>query len=134
MCLLVAMVAATLGFWNPNRTATALERLTDPFGSHPWPTKTKIEVLLPTKTPARIPKGETFELRFAVGGELPDTAIADFRVSGGEEFQEVYPLSKADPTALPPELKGKGGPFALVSARPSNRLPATSTSSKDAAT
>lgn len=123
MCLLVAMVAATLGFWNPNRTTTALERLTDPFGSHPWPTKSRIEVLLPSQMPARMPKGETFELRFAVGGELPDTAIADFRVSGGEEFEEVYPLSKADPTALPPELKGKGGPFALVSARfDSNRL------------
>ena len=80
-----------------------LERLTDPFGSHPWPTKTKIEVLFPTQNPARMPKGETFELRFAVGGELPDTAIADFRVSGGEEFEEVYPLSKADPDKRSPQ-------------------------------
>jgi hypothetical protein len=120
LCALVVCVAAPLGLWNTTRTATALVRLADPFGAHPWPAKTRIELLLPEKLPARLPKGDAFELRFAVRGEIPDRAAVTFHVIGGEEFEEVYPLAKADPknpTALPPAVSASNGPVAAVSAR-----------------
>ena len=109
MCSTVVCLAAALGLWNTGRTTTALTRLADPFGIHPWPAKTRIELLLPQQLPARIPKGDVFELRFAIRGELPERAAVSFHVSGGEEFEEIYPLAKADPA--------KGDPLALVSAR-----------------
>ena len=105
-CVLIAVAASTLGLWNTGRTQTALERLADPFGTHPWPAKTQIEILLPQHVPARIPKGESFELKFAVKGLIPDTAAVDFRTSSNEEFEEVYPLAKAEIASDPVVVVG----------------------------
>jgi hypothetical protein len=120
LCGITLGLATVLGLANPQRTATVLERLADPFGAHPWPAKTRIEILLPQQIPARIPKGEVFDLRFAVRGELPDRASVIFHVNGGEEFEEVYPLAPADfanPGSLPPGVNARGGPAAVVSTR-----------------
>jgi hypothetical protein len=73
------------------RATTAVIRLADPFGQHAWPTKTRIEVLLPVSSPARIPKGERFDLKFAVRGVMPDRAAVLIRL-GYDEFREEYPL------------------------------------------
>src|SRR5262245_40954497 len=42
-CGLALAVALPLALVNPGRAWTALVRLADPFGVHPWPTKTRIE-------------------------------------------------------------------------------------------
>jgi DNA repair exonuclease SbcCD ATPase subunit len=88
--LLAAIIPLIL--LDTSRAATAVVRLLDPFGIHPWPTKTQVEILVPAESPTRIPKGEDFELKFAVRGELPDRATLTIRMSF-DEFQEDYPLT-----------------------------------------
>jgi hypothetical protein len=89
--------AVPLGVWDTGSTLTALTRLADPFGYHPWPSKTKIDILSPESLPARLPKGEAFELRFAVRGVIPDRAEVTLRVGDGPEYDPAdgggYPLS-----------------------------------------
>src|SRR5207253_2023813 len=88
---LIGCIASPLALWKTDRTATALIRLADPFGKHPWPSKTRIELISPASAPTRMSKGEAFELRFAVRGELPDRASVHFHITGGDEFEEIYP-------------------------------------------
>lgn len=92
-CLAVLAVALPLTVWNTARAATALVRLADPFGAHPWPTKTQIAILAPEQFPARMSKGESFELQFAVRGVLAGPATVRIRVAGGGEVEEQFPLA-----------------------------------------
>src|SRR5437764_1274385 len=97
-CLALTCAALAAGLTNTDRAATGLTRLADPFGAHPWPSKTRIEVLAPHPLPHRMPRGEPFELRFAVRGVIPERATVGFRLSDGREFEEGYPLAAgADP-------------------------------------
>src|SRR5262245_23313725 len=120
-CGLVIAVALPLALVNTGRATTSLVRFADPFGAHPWPSKTRIEILAPQYFPVRMPRGEAFELKFAVRGVLTDRATVTFRFAGGDEFEEHYPLAastepgftaaalvtaKFDPDRLP-------GPFTL---------------------
>ena len=82
-----------IALWDTGRTATALVRFADPFGHHPWPAKTRIELLAPKAGTVRLPKGEPLDLRFAVRGVVPDRAAVAFRSADGVEFEEVYPLA-----------------------------------------
>jgi hypothetical protein len=107
LCAGVMAAALPLALWNLGRAETALVRLADPFGAHGWPTKTRVELLSP-QFPARIARGETFELKFAVRGVLAGPATVHVRVQdGGEgggqggtrgavpltEFEEQFPLT-----------------------------------------
>ena len=105
----VVLTAGPLAAWKSDRAGTALVRLADPFGQHPWPPKVRVVVTQPEAFPVRLPKGEPFDLRFTVRGELPDRATVAVRVRGGDEWEEQYPLT-ADP-------KAAGGPAAAVAAR-----------------
>lgn len=97
-CTAAVCLALGLGLWNTERAATALVRLADPFGVHPWPSKTRIEVLAPQPVPYRMPRGEPLELKFAVRGVIPERATVEFRLADGRTFDEAYPLSAgADP-------------------------------------
>ena len=78
-CAIVAGVAVPLILVNSSRAGIALVRFADPFGAHPWPTKTRIELLTPIEFPVRVPKGEPFELKFAVRGVIADRATVVFR-------------------------------------------------------
>jgi len=118
--MLVSCIAAPAALWKRDRTWTALVRLADPFGAHPWPSKTRIELLAPQAVPARMPKGDAFELRFAVRGELPDRASVHFHIAGGDSFEEIYPLAPVDfntPSSVPAGMLAKDGPVAVVAAR-----------------
>lgn len=77
---------------NSGRATIALTRLADPFGSHPWPTKTRVEIITPANLPARVPKGDPFELKFVVRGVIKDRATVSFQLTN-DEFVEDYPLS-----------------------------------------
>lgn len=94
----VVLVAAPLAALKADRAATALVRLADPFGQHPWPAKTRLTIQSPEAFPVRLPKGDPFDLRFVVAGELPDRATVAVRVDGGDEWEDGYPLT-ADPKA-----------------------------------
>lgn len=91
-CAFVAAALVPLVLTDTTRAGVALVRLADPFGHHPWPTKTRVEILAP-ELPARMPKGEPFDLKFVVRGVIKDRATVTFRIQNGEEFTEQYPLS-----------------------------------------
>ncbi|HVL11592.1 MAG TPA: hypothetical protein VM529_03455 [Gemmata sp.] len=93
VCGLVVAVAVPLVLVNPARATRALTRLADPFTPRAWPTDTRVEIQVPEQLPARLPRGEPFDLRFVVRGTIPDRALVSFRVAGGEEFHEEYPLT-----------------------------------------
>jgi hypothetical protein len=93
LCLVVLGVALPLVLWNTGRSATALVRLADPFGAHPWPTKTQIRVLAPEQFPARVSKGDPFEIQFTVRGVLAGAATVHVRMDGGGDFEEQFPLA-----------------------------------------
>lgn len=114
VALLVAVPAALV---DTARAQTAALRFVDPFGPHPWPARTRIELVAPKPLPARLPKGDVFELQFVVRGVIPDRAAVAFRLQSGEEFEEVYPLAPADPRAELPPGVSPGGPLAVVTAR-----------------
>jgi hypothetical protein len=101
LCALVVAVAVPLALWNTNRAATAAARLGDPFGAHPWPTKTRIEFLNPKQFPARVGRGEPFELKFAARGIVLGSAVVKVRVEGGGEFEEQFPLALDNDPAVP---------------------------------
>lgn len=92
-CLGILAVAVPLVLWNTARASTAIVRLADPFGAHPWPTKTQIEVLSPEQFPARMAKGEALELKFAVRGILTGSATVHVRVAGAAGIEEQFPLA-----------------------------------------
>lgn len=115
-CAIIIGASVPLILVNSNRAAIALVRLADPFGVHPWPTKTQIELLAPAEFPVRIPKGEPFDLRFAVQGVIPDRATVVIRLGDADEFEEHYPLAAGGDPARPGE--------AVVAARiDAQRLP-----------
>lgn len=101
LCAAAAGVALPLALFDTARAGTALVRLADPFGNHPWPTKTRLELLAPTAFPARIPKGEAFELRVAVRGVLSGPATVAVRVRDGGEFEEQFPLALNNDPKVP---------------------------------
>jgi hypothetical protein len=97
-CALVIAVAIPIILMNTTSTAVALVRLSDPYGIHPWPTKTQITIISPAHFPLRMAKGDPFELNFTVRGLITERAVIAFRFANGEEFEEQYPLaSSADP-------------------------------------
>lgn len=92
----VVAITVPLAAWDSKRAAVALLRFADPFGAHPWPPKTRIDIQSPANFPHRMPKGESFEVRFAVRGEIPSQAELTVLLEGGTEFSESYPLVDAD--------------------------------------
>jgi hypothetical protein len=98
LCFAALAVAVPLSLWNSARAATVVARIADPFGAHPWPTKTQIAVLSPEQFPARVAKGEPFEMKFAVRGHLVGPARVQVRVHGGSDSEEAFPLAaSSDP-------------------------------------
>ena len=97
-CAAAVLLALGFGLSNTDRAATALTRLADPFGARPWPSKTRIEIQAPAAFPHRMPKGEPFELRFAVRGVIPEQATVEVRLADGRDFDEAFALAAgADP-------------------------------------
>src|SRR5581483_3495991 len=74
-------------------------RLADPYGRHPWPTRTTVILLEPQITPGRtllLAKGEPFTVKFAVRGVLPPTATVSVRLAGAGPADDAVPVEVAD--------------------------------------
>jgi len=65
-------VVGPLCVFAPGLASTATARLLDPFGGHGW---TLIHIDDPATFPARMARGQGFELAFTVSGRLPEQAI-----------------------------------------------------------
>jgi len=64
----------------PLTTKTAVARLFDPFGEHPWPKRTTIELL---EARDRIAKGDAFGVGVKVSGITPSAVKLQFRFQDG---------------------------------------------------
>jgi len=90
--MLATIAAVPLALVSPARSQVALLRLADPYGEHFWPTRTHLEILQPEHYPARLAKGEAFELRMKLGGVLPDTVMVAVRIENGGSWEEIVPV------------------------------------------
>jgi hypothetical protein len=71
------------------RAGVAAVRLFDPFGDHPWPPKTRIEL---TGPPVLLAKGDPYPVRFVVRGVPPADAVLSVKLVGGQPNEERLPL------------------------------------------
>lgn len=94
----VVVAAAVLGVWKPAHAASGLVRLADPFGDHPWPTKTHIHIDSPLKFPVRGALGEPFDMRFTLRGVIPEHASLVVQLDNGNRYEEVVLIERDDPT------------------------------------
>jgi hypothetical protein len=90
----VTAVAGGLGFAHPDHARHSLVRLFDPFGDHPWPTKTQIRVTSPAEAdfPVRAAIGDPFDLAFSLTGVIPEAAVVAVQFEGGNRYEEVVPV------------------------------------------
>ena len=96
LAVLAVAVAVPLGAVNTATARLALTRFADPFGKHPWPTKTTVELLEPTARPGGhylLAKGDPFALKFAIRGVIPERATVSVRLSGAGVTEDVIPLA-----------------------------------------
>ncbi len=99
LAVAVIIVAAGLAIWKPAHAGQSLLRVADPFGAHPWPTKTQIQLDNPTldQFPLRRALGEPFDLAFVLRGELPDHATVAVQIETGARYEEVVPVPPGEP-------------------------------------
>lgn len=97
LAAVIVGVAAGLGVWRPAHAAAGLVRLADPFGSHPWPTKTRVDVTSPKTSPVRAAIGDPFEVRFTLKGVIPDHATVAVQLDNGVRFEEPIAIEEGEP-------------------------------------
>ena len=90
---IILFTVASLVLIFPQKAMIAVVRLADPFGSHPWPPRTQIRLVVPEVFPARTALGNRFDLRFELLGEIPPEAILHVQPSHGGSFTKAVPLS-----------------------------------------
>src|SRR5205085_4208125 len=78
MLLAATAVATPLAALHPGAARTALARLADPFGDHPWPPQT----VLTLDAPTWIARGEPFELHGRLDGVIPERVSFAFGLDG----------------------------------------------------
>ncbi len=93
LALLALLIVAPLAVANTARTKHAAIRFFDPFGAHPWPTKTQIRATQPKAFPFRLAKGDALDVHFRVAGVIPDQANLSVRFDNGNAFEEAASLT-----------------------------------------
>jgi hypothetical protein len=79
LALLPLLAALALALWQPAAAGVAMARLFDPFGSHAWPTKTRIEL---DAVPESIGHNEPFDVAGRLFGVIPESATIAFKLEG----------------------------------------------------
>ncbi len=98
LAAVLVIVAGTLGIWKPAHAGHSLVRLADPFGRHPWPTKTLIEVTSPNQANTRAALGDPFDIAFTLKGVIPDGASVVVRLDNGNRYEEFVLIEPGEPT------------------------------------
>jgi hypothetical protein len=104
--LIVLAVASVVTLVDSQRAVVALLRFIEPYGAHPWPPRTRIEIIEPQVLPTRLARGESWTLVFVVQGLLPEQAEIEIRLATGEQWRESYPLT-TDP------VRGNAAPVSV---------------------
>jgi hypothetical protein len=85
---IAAAIVAPLVLKYPATSRTAVIRLLDPFGDHPWPAKT----LLSIDAPDWLARGEPFVLRGRLGGVIPERVRFGFAFDGTPPAEQSVPV------------------------------------------
>ncbi len=96
LAVLAVAVVVPLTWWFADRSGTAATRLFDPFGKHPWPTKTVVKFVSPATFPHRHTAGEPFDLTVSVSGVLPQRVTVQLRDAAGSLGETDVDLAAAD--------------------------------------
>lgn len=112
--IVVAGVALALALVAPADAAIAVRRLLDPLAGPDWPKRTRLEL---AEIPARIAKGDPFQLTAHVTGKIPARVTVQYRFAGGEEtppeplawVDEDTCRGGFDPAIRPFEFRVAGG-------------------------
>lgn len=91
-------------FFAPKQLLTAAQRIGMPFSSVTWPTRTRIEILAPDPLPPRMARGEHFELKVALNGEIPERLLLGVMLDSGGPFEQVYPIPRSETKTTSVEL------------------------------
>jgi hypothetical protein len=113
LVVFVLAAASVLVLLDSQRAAVAFRRFVDPYGVHPWPPQTRIEIVEPQVLPTRLARGESWTMVFLVHGLLPEQAEVEIRLPSGEQWLECYPLAR-DPvrgTSAPVSVPWQGQRF-----------------------
>lgn len=92
LCAAAVALVAGLTVYHPARAELAVVRLVDPFGRHPYPTATTVELKSPLGDNLRLALGEPFAVQFAVRGVRPELAVIEIRCGGSDATGEPVPL------------------------------------------
>lgn len=108
-------VAGAFGFASPDVSSRAVLRLLDPFGTHPWPTKTQIQLTSPTPVdfPVRAAIGEPFDLSFTLRGIIPDVAVVNIELENGNKSEEVIAITPTEAEQKRVDLKARLEPHRI---------------------
>ncbi len=91
--LAVAVVAAVpLMLLYPVAARTAVVRLLDPFGDHPWPPQTTLAL----DAPDWLARGEPFVLRGRLEGVIPERASFGFALDGAPATEQTVAVAPDD--------------------------------------
>src|SRR5437763_759385 len=75
----------------PDAAGIAAVRLADPFGAHPWPLQTQLELTAPTW----IARGDPFVLRGELHGVIPDRVSFTFALDGAPANEQPMAVTPA---------------------------------------
>jgi hypothetical protein len=87
-----ALAAVPLALVFPAQARTALVRLLDPFGDHPWPPQT----VLTLDAPDWLARGEPFVLRGRLSGVVPERAAFGFALDGTPATEQSVAVTPDD--------------------------------------
>jgi hypothetical protein len=90
--LVAAVGAAVLAGAAPQPAATALARLADPFGVHPWPTRTRVVITSPDTLTLRARNDRPFHVQARIEGVVPEQAVLTVWPEDGEPADLAIPV------------------------------------------
>jgi hypothetical protein len=94
--VVVVASATALALSYPDHARHSVIRLFDPFGVHPWPTKTQVQITEPAEFPVRAAIGDPFDVKFTVSGVIPDAAILTVQLENGNSYDEPWSILVPD--------------------------------------
>ena len=81
-----------LALFFPRPTVSAVVRLLDPFGDHPWPLKTNLTI----DAPDWLARGEPFILHGTLAGVIPERIMFGFALDGMPASEQPIPVLNVD--------------------------------------
>lgn len=82
------LLTTVLALSYPSHAGTFVVRLVDPYGYHPYPPQTTLQVIQPEEFPTLTAKGSVFEIKAELAGVIPDTAQLQLKTRRNDRVVE----------------------------------------------